>query len=146
MKHKLVINKCYGGFSLSLKALADYYKRKHSDSEVYFYLRKYNRDGNVEYIKCSAENADIVLSEDFGNKVLIDRSSDLFFQHVISDCDMPRYDKDLIDVVETLGDEANGRFAELQVVEIDDDRYRIIEYDGLESVETPSSIAWSTFD
>jgi hypothetical protein len=56
--------------------------------------------------------------------------------------DLPRHDKDLVAVVEKLGDKANGDCADLKVVEIDSNLYRIDEYDGAESVETPEDIDW----
>ena len=41
----------------------------------------------------------------------------------------------LVECVETLGTKANGRFAELHVVEIPDDvDWFIDEYDGIESI------------
>lgn len=44
-----------------------------------------------------------------------------------------RTDPDLIEVIERLGNEANGRHAELKVVEIPDDvEWKIEEYDGQE--------------
>jgi len=46
-----------------------------------------------------------------------------------------RTDKDLIEIVETIGKEASGRFARLEVVEIPDDvNWEIQEYDGYESI------------
>ena len=48
---------------------------------------------------------------------------------------IPRDDPDLIKVVEMLGEEANGEFAKLEVVEIPDlDEYYIDDYDGFERV------------
>ena len=83
---KIVINKCYGGFGLSDKALELYNKLAGT---------------NLEY-------AD----------------------------DLDRNDPILVHVVETLGDEADGRFARLRIVEIPDDiNWEIAEYDGVESVE-----------
>jgi hypothetical protein len=47
-----------------------------------------------------------------------------------------RTDKDLIEVVETLKEEANGAFANLKIIEIPDDvNWTIEEYDGKERVE-----------
>ena len=43
----------------------------------------------------------------------------------------------LIQVVEELGDEVNGPYSKLAIVEIDSNLYRIDEYDGAESVITP---------
>ena len=48
-----------------------------------------------------------------------------------------REDPVLIDIVETLGNEASGRYAKLVVVEIPDelkDNYVIDEYDGIETL------------
>ena len=47
-----------------------------------------------------------------------------------------RTDPKLVECVETLGNKANGRFAELKVVEIPDDiMWEISEYDGAETIE-----------
>ena len=49
---------------------------------------------------------------------------------------MKRDDPDLINVVEKLGESANGDFANLEIVEIPDDvEWEIDEYDGMESVD-----------
>lgn len=55
-----------------------------------------------------------------------------------------RHDQFLVEVVETLGSRANRRDAasHLRVDEIDGSRYRVTEYDGAESVETPDTISW----
>lgn len=50
----------------------------------------------------------------------------------------PRHDYALVQVVEELGDAANGMCAKLRIAEVEDGtRYRIDEYDGSESVITP---------
>lgn len=50
--------------------------------------------------------------------------------------DLDRNDPILVHVVETLGDDADGKFARLRIVEIPDDiNWEIAEYDGVESVE-----------
>jgi hypothetical protein len=82
---KIVINDCYGGFTLSRKA--------------YDYL-------GLEW-------------DGYGNKD--DREK--------------RNDPKLVEAVEKLGEEANGRFARLKVIEIPDDvEWTIEEYDGSEWV------------
>ncbi len=53
-----------------------------------------------------------------------------------------RHDPTLVRVVEQLGEEANGDFASLKVIEISDDRYYIEEHDGWEGVWTPSNMNW----
>lgn len=55
----------------------------------------------------------------------------------------PRHHPLLIECVKTLGPEAaSGRFASLEIVEIEGDRYRIDEYDGAEAVFTPETTDW----
>lgn len=50
-------------------------------------------------------------------------------------CDIPRDDLDLVAIVESLGEKANGRYSYLKVVEIPDDvNWYIDEYDGMESI------------
>lgn len=101
--YKVVINNCYGGFSLSKEA-----------SE--YLNEKYGMNINPEY----------GIPPYFGD-----------------DGYMPRHDKRLIEVVETLGEErASGSCSELAIVEISTPCYRIDEYDGMESVETPEGIEW----
>ena len=81
---KIVINRCFGGFSLSEKA--------------YEFLGK-------EW-------------DSYGYE---------FNEH--------RTDPQLVECVEKLGDEANGRCARLKVIEIPDDvKWDIYNYDGLEFV------------
>ena len=54
-----------------------------------------------------------------------------------------RHDPILVQVVEELGDKANGMCAQLAIEEVSGS-YRIDEYDGFESVETPESYEWIT--
>lgn len=52
--------------------------------------------------------------------------------------DCERNDADLVAAVEALGDAANGRCAELRIVEIPDGiEFEIDEYDGMEKVIEP---------
>lgn len=82
---KLIINKRFGGFSLSKEA-----------QEMYRSLTTYYFDDDIN----------------------------------------ERTDVNLIKVVETLGEKANGRFANLKVVELPDGAfYELNEYDGYEYVQ-----------
>lgn len=59
--------------------------------------------------------------------------------------DICRHDATLVQVVEELEEEANGASAQLRIAEIPSgSKYRIDEYDGTESVETPESYVWET--
>ena len=53
-----------------------------------------------------------------------------------------RHDLRLIQVIEELKNEANSRFSYLKIETILGNKYRIDEYDGLESVQTPDDIDW----
>lgn len=91
---KIVINKCYGGFSLSQEALDLYAKAKGLDTG------DWNKWGYYDNI---------------------------------SEREIARHDPVLIDIVEQLGKKANGKYADLYIVEIPDDvKYVIEEYDGQE--------------
>jgi len=57
--------------------------------------------------------------------------------------DIKRHDAILVAVVERLGGHASGSCAKLQIAEIESNSYRIDEYDGYESVETPADIEWT---
>jgi hypothetical protein len=57
--------------------------------------------------------------------------------------DIDRSDPCLVEVVETLGAAANGRYARLKITELPSGtRYRITEYDGSETIELRDSIDW----
>ena len=57
--------------------------------------------------------------------------------------DWPRYDPDLVKVVETLGSKrASGGYADLAIIEFDGPKFRITEYDGYEGLETPDTVDW----
>jgi hypothetical protein len=59
------------------------------------------------------------------------------------DYNIPRHDPILVQVVEELGEKANGNCADLQIEEVYGS-YRIDEYDGNESVMTAPDYDWVT--
>ncbi len=64
-----------------------------------------------------------------------DTFSLMFGKYKFSSRDLSRCDENLIKVVEELGEDADGRFAELTIVEIPDDvEWDIYDYDGVEHV------------
>jgi len=102
---KVVVNRCYGGFSLSRKAV--------------LLARKIT--GNPKWggaqIKGDIYDNGEICNDDYGY------------------VEVERNDKILIEVVEKLGKKADGRCAELEIVEIPDGTdYEIEEYDGKEWV------------
>jgi len=93
---KIVYSACYGGFSLSEKAINRYWELKGEPCP-----------------------------EDWWGR------------------DLERTDPILVQVVEELGDSASGRFANLQICELEKGTlYRIDEYDGYESVMTQGDYVW----
>lgn len=56
--------------------------------------------------------------------------------------DIPRHDPVLVNIVESLKKEANDECSKLVVVEINAPMYRIEDYDGMESIQTPDAIDW----
>jgi hypothetical protein len=112
---KIVINKCYGGFGLSDQAYEWLMENKG------WKLTEYDEDGNV--LKDS--NAQIVKA----TKALLGKYWAVGDNRSIEF----RTNPDIVEVVETLGEGASGRFAKLKVVEIPDGiEVTIDEYDGIE--------------
>ena len=82
----------------------------------------------------------VVINSCYGGFGLSDKALDMYKQlsDKPDDCayTLNRADPILIHVIETLGAEADGRFAKLRIIEIPDDvEWEITEYDGNESVE-----------
>jgi len=131
---KIVVNRCYGGFGLSDKAVEMVMNRKGLDCFRYRQTKYKFRDGVNEYTKCKKSNdIDLItfyFTKDFGNKINEFPSEFNWYYGSIA-----RNDEDLVTVVEELGKEANGRFSELEVVEIPDDvNWELDDYDGIETI------------
>lgn len=102
---KIVINVCFGGFNLSKKAF--------------------------DAIGLESEGEISATSEQFG-MYHVDNDD---FGVSSENRHAFRTDPRLIEVVERLGDEAGGRCAKLEVIEIPDDTdWLIDEYDGMETI------------
>lgn len=132
---KVVINTCFGGFSLSTKAIELYYKYK--DGRDAYHFSYYSVDNKVIYTpKRENEIEFMIVSFDVPNPSDFDEG-DLWKHHLLSNTidDENRNDPALVRVVEELGDKANGVHAELEVIEIPDGvDFEIQEYDGIESI------------
>jgi hypothetical protein len=115
---KVVINRCYGGFCLSPDAIMAYSELKGlnlvpKESDSEFGITLFYKDG-------------IFTNENYFDELSLDRT-----------------DPDLVQVVEELGEIANGEFASLKVIEIPEDmEWEILNYDGLESVHEKHRIFW----
>lgn len=111
---KVVYNACYGGFGLSNEA-KDRMVELGYEMEV---NPNYDPRPGVEWYNRTQK-------------------------YKIYDEDISRHNPILVQVVLELKDKANGDCANLAIKEVDGP-YRIDEYDGFESVETPGSYDWIT--
>ena len=91
--NKVVINKCFGGFSLSKKA------------------------------------KEILLNKGY-------EYNDIEFNNI------PRHNKDLVEIVETLKLEASDEYSKLVIEIIPGNKYYIVEYDGNEEIFYPEMNEW----
>lgn len=155
---KIVINACHGGFSLSPKAIERYAEL--IGKKAYFFKLDLQRGENgtiasrepvtVEeahkafiYAAYTVPNPDELLVEKVGDKAFTDMTleeheayNEAYQKLALSSCEIPRDDVNLVRVVEELGEEANGRFAKLKIVEVPDGvEWEIKDYDGWETVE-----------
>lgn len=143
---KVVINRCFGGFSLSPKAI----KRlaELNGKECYFFKHDYKNDKHTSislkeaekdslfFTAFSVSNPDEILPKERRGKDGTYKEFNEEYGKI--DLDMrpdDRTDKHLIQVVEELGDESSGSCAELEIIEIPEDvGYEIDDYDGMESI------------
>ena len=77
----------------------------------------------------------VVINDCFGGFSVSEKAKEMLGWDSVYDCES-RDDPELIRVVEQLGEEANGAYANLEIVEIPDEAtdWRIFDYDGAESV------------
>ena len=149
---QIVYNACYGGFSLSAIAEKMLYEAKHDGEKAYVYKAvfdtyetpiRYIRIDDVEELKSYDKYVDMlhVYTKDFGKEFVDDRNLYLnkYELHTTKD-NVDRKDKDLIKIIETLGRKvASTSLSNLKIAEVKD-KWRIVKYDGWETVETPESI------
>lgn len=133
---KVAINTCYGGFGLSnaaLKRLAklqlgiDIYFYKEIDFDIDSKKTRYEKVNDYES-DCST-----ITTKDLG-----DVTDDIPNDCILSELDLleDRTNPYLIQVIEEMGEKANGPFSSLKIVEIPDDvKFEITDYDGSEVIE-----------
>jgi len=135
---KIVINNSYGGFGLSKKAILKYLEL--CEITPYFYKRDsdtprsfYAKITSEEYLNNNRlRKSVIILKKDLGDNFLWEPEIN---KQYFSDDDIERTDENLIKVIELLGQQANGKFASLKIVEIPEDvDWEITENDGMEQV------------
>ena len=126
---KLVINTCYGGFSISAAAI----HRMAELKDVTLYVEHPAcGDGHWIVPPEQRENQDNFYTLSYQERAA---SNERINAQQLSNRPSNRADPALVQAVEELGNKAWGRYAELKVIEIPDGvKYEIAEYDGLETV------------
>src|ERR1700690_1726237 len=148
---KVVINACFGGFGLSPLAIKRWAELK--GRPCYFFTNVREPLDLHKYVPITLEQTekefmwfafdtsnveDFTIASNWHDLSIEQRGieNEKYSQHSLYGRDIERTDLDLIRVVEELGDKANGKFANLSVVEIPDGiEWEIDEYDGNETVE-----------
>jgi len=131
---EIVINNCFGGFSLSIEGEKEYAKMK--GFELFFYEQTGYKhlEGEDEYKKVVADGGLLTYSikKDLGDTVKeLPKEDSLWF----TDREIDRNDSDLIKMVKEDSKKYSGRCASLKIVEIPDDaEWQIEEYDGSEHI------------
>ena len=132
---KIVINRCFGGYGLSYDAIMRYleikgipvYPEKSKGGFVYW----------TYWLVKSEDRFEVKENDEFNSMSMDERQAynKNYSDETFGDEDIDRDDPILIQVIEELGDAANGDHAELAIVEIPDDvEWEISEYDGREHV------------
>ena len=133
---KVVINKCHGGFGLSHEAVLLYLDR--SGRQVW--VEENDKFGGLipfTYYLVPPEQRIEGDPDNWHEMTLAERQAHnaAYSDTVFQDRDLARDDPALVAVVQELGAKADGRHAELKVVEIPNDvNWYIEEYDGCEWV------------
>lgn len=141
---KIVINACYGGFGLSPLATKELAKRRGRD--CYFFSHDIRTGQYTPMTLEEAEEKDWWVAYSVSNPQdyrldqpdedgLYKTANERYRAIAIDSRPFDRCAPDLVDVVESLGEKANGRHARLKIIEIPDDvNWEIDEYDGYEHV------------
>lgn len=128
---KVAINRCFGGFDLSVKAVLRYAEL--SGLKLYP-CKMINHDYN-NCLYCIVDDSEDSLFVSF-YKEPPNESGVVNDDYFWNDGDIKRNDPILIKVIEELGLEVNTSVSKIEIVEIPDGiEWVIDEYDGLETIE-----------
>ena len=130
---KIVINACFGGFSLSYKAVMHYAEL--AGMSLYPFVNLRDSDGRLQLDKYRPyQDGDDAFLVHYSKEPLNDDGTYIEGAY-FSERYIARDDPLLIKTIEDLGDEANGAFAKLKIIEIPNNvEWVIQEYDGAEHV------------
>lgn len=138
--------KQYSSFSETIKSAVENY-----DSAVKEILESITQKQTED----QHQKHKIAINIDFGGFALSNEALGYLKGKGITDVDtlanykfgrVPRHDKLLIETIEALGEKASGSYSDITIQEIEENQYRITEYDGLETIETPSDINYITIN
>jgi len=106
---KYVINRCFGGYSLSTEVVERYFEKK-----------------GIKYVTSFNPR----LNNFFAMPII----DDALQEHFYAEIDIARNDPQLIEAIEELGlEKSSGMFSDLSIVEVPDDaEVEVLDYDGLE--------------
>jgi len=133
---KVVINKCYGGFSLSHAGMMRWAELNGIELYGYVAIRDkcFKSTGKYELYDPKKHDKKNLLCVHYTNKLLEtpnDSELNKYYRHI----DVERDDPCLVQLVKEMGKKASGSCAELEIVEIPADvNFVIEEYDGMESI------------
>ena len=136
---KVVYNACYGGFSLSKEACQRYWELQ--GKEVWIE----NGDFMGIFTIWLVPPEERLEKKEWSSMSLTERLAynKKHSEQTWYDRNVSRHDPILVQVVEELGEKADGDYAKLAIAEVSG-AYRIDEYDGSESVKQPDGYDWIT--
>lgn len=129
--HKVVYNAAYGGFGLSNEAVR-WLEYNAKDKELRDFLQHEREELSTKKVDFDWDT--------------IEGCMQCSLKYDFKEHGIPRHHPDLVKVVETLKDKADGRFSELKIAKIKGNLYRIDEYDGWETVVEPDDYEWIHID
>jgi hypothetical protein len=139
---KIVINTKYGGYNLSALAIQELAKLK--NKKCYFFkinginyipIKIEETENTNLWVALSVPNPELYKLNERDKNGLYKSANKRYKLISFDDIYNNRTDKDLIKVIEKLGDKANGKYAKLKIIRIPNNvKYTIDEYDGIETV------------
>jgi hypothetical protein len=140
---KVVYNSKFGGFNLSREACQRYWEIK--GQQVWIEEDKQFKSLDMFTVWLVPPEEQIKQPENWYSLPLEERIAfnQQYSKQTWDNSNVSRHDPILVQVVEELGDKANGMCAKLAIKEVSGP-YRIDEYDGNETVVEPDGYDWIT--